>query len=831
MKPRSRTVAIVTPDFVGPVRNGGVGTAMYWLARTLAGAGFGVEVVFTGVLDAGTPEHWEREFRDAHGFRFVDLHAWMAAHAPAEADLRCYPESAHRRVSDLALSYLRRRGFGAIYFQDYLGHGLRTLQSKRAGLDFADTRCIVVLHSSQRWIREGMEQSPAGLADLELDFQERECAVLADSLVAPSRHMAAWVAENWGIPPARIEVVPYCFEAPPGPKPRRRIVHAGFSHLVFFGRLETRKGLHLLLEALARGRVLRDRVRRVTFLGKRATVRGIPSGEAVATALRGTPYAWEIVDDKNAVEAWEWLREQRDVLVVAPSTLDNLPFSIIELFSRGIPFVTTDVGGIPEIVGPANRGLMAAATADGLAACLERHLAAGRLSIDPRSGYDPERANRANVAHLRRELARRPAPAPPRRAASRRRTPSVSVVVTHFNCAAYLGLALETLRLQEVDAPFEVVVVDDGSTDPGERARFRALGRSLDPEVFIFVEGRRNRGPGAARNLGARRARAPLLVFFDADNEAEPALLAVLLRAIDHGGYDCASCFSRVIPQADRAAPRPLDGAAVAQIFAPLGACLEGGFRHNLYGDTCAIWRRTVFERLGGFSEERVKFEDWELFTRLVVHGYRLGVVPEPLYRYRVQDGSYNTRPLDFASRRLILRNYNRSEAAGRVDVASLCALLAAETAGRTDAASVYDFFTGIRDEHLERYLALERAPPAADRGLQDIRAMRRCVEARLARWRMRRPRIMIYGAGLHTRVLLATNPELAEWLVGFIDQNPRGAFLGRPCVTPIEFNASMADLILYSSRPNELRMHANLAHHDVEHVLIYHGGGTDRPG
>ena len=51
--------------------------------------------------------------------------------------------------------------------------------------------------------------------------------------------------------------------------------------------------------------------------------------------------------------------------------------------------------------------------------------------------------------------------------------------------------------------------------------------------------------------------------------------------------------------------------------------------------------RRTTFEALGGFTEDAsVGHEDWELWARAVLHGYRLQVVPEALYWYRLARGS-----------------------------------------------------------------------------------------------------------------------------------------------------------------------------------------------
>ena len=74
-----RRICLVAPEFIGPFPNGGVGTACYWEASTLAAAGYDVTVLYTGPTDRETPEHWEQAY--AHGpFTYVDL--WRAAREP-----------------------------------------------------------------------------------------------------------------------------------------------------------------------------------------------------------------------------------------------------------------------------------------------------------------------------------------------------------------------------------------------------------------------------------------------------------------------------------------------------------------------------------------------------------------------------------------------------------------------------------------------------------------------------------------------------------------------------------------------------------------------------
>ena len=839
-KPASRNrrplpVVIVTPDFVGPVRNGGVGTATFWQARALVAAGAEVEILFTGPMQVGHAREWAEFHWRESGVRFVDLASWFRDNDPATGALRFYPESAHQRTSYLVLQYLKRRSWAAIYFQDFCGHGFRTLQHKRAGLGFADTPCVVTLHSCHRWIREGMQTMPSSFPEVTLDFQEREAIRLADEIVAPSQYMAGWVSDRLGVSPGRVRVLPYCFMEE-APRPRTEVFE-GFEELVFFGRLETRKGLHLFLDALRNGAALRGPIKRVTFLGKHSQVEGRASEEVIAATMKALPYEWQVVDNLDAIEVWRWLRGRERILVVAPSLSDNLPFTVIELFSRGVPFVSFATGGIPEIVGERNRHLLSAPTARGLREALERVVGTDRLTIDHRCGFDARASNRGMVRFhrsLRGAPTAPPAAVAPTQRAGRRRTPLVSVILPHFNSTAYLAMALDTLRKQTLREPFEVVVIDDKSSDPTERARFLAMAAEYDPRVFRFIESPENGGPSGARNYGSRFARGKYLVFFDADNEAEPHMLETMVRAIETAGADCLNCFNLHIPQADKAAPRWLEVANTTYIYAPLGPCLEAGFLQNVFGDACAICRRAVFRALNGFTNYRGSYEDWEFFARLVMRGYRHGVIPEVLFRYRDQSEGYSRSTSLFGNRMRVLQAYGSADGRKEVDWTTILAAITGVVdptlgvVGGNSADEVYHVFGGMSEGNLLRYLG-ETADGAKQSTpyFNDMLAMRQRLVPLIAQWRARPPKIFIYGTGIHTRVLLGNLPELMPWVVGFIDREPKSSFLNRPCIVPADFRPEMAEVVIYSSKPAERQMYEALRRHAVRHVLI-HSPETD---
>ncbi|MGH6888042.1 MAG: glycosyltransferase family 2 protein [Rhizomicrobium sp.] len=105
-------------------------------------------------------------------------------------------------------------------------------------------------------------------------------------------------------------------------------------------------------------------------------------------------------------------------------------------------------------------------------------------------------------------------------------TPHFTVVVPVFNRADRLGSALCSV-LEQSEQDFEIVVVDDGSTDSPEQV----VAALEDPRIAIFRQD--NRGGGAARNAGIDRARGTFIAFLDSDDRFLPHHLAAMRRLLD----------------------------------------------------------------------------------------------------------------------------------------------------------------------------------------------------------------------------------------------------------------------------------------------------------
>jgi glycosyltransferase involved in cell wall biosynthesis/GT2 family glycosyltransferase len=603
-------ICIVTCDIVGPIRNGGIGTAYYNLALALSRAGHRVTVLYAlgRYCESKTIAHWVRHYRRL-GITFVPLE---------RADVRGHDAL---KISYSVYRWLQDKTFDVVHCHEWRGVGFYTALARRQGLCLESATLCVGTHSPSLWHLEGMNET-ADADALEVDFMERETVARADVLWSPSRYMASWMQrEGWRL--RRRVLFRHCLLLDAQPAGRRS---AGpRPELVFFGRLESRKGLELFCDALDRLAASGESPASVTFLGKPSSVGGVPSGDYLAQRGAQWPFSWRILGTLDRDAAMAYLREPGRVAVL-PSRVDNLPYTVAECLADGIPFIASATGGIPEMICTADRArVLFSFSAGALAERLARIVRDGFEAAAPaipasRTHRDWLRWHDVVVTRTRRRSA------PARR---RHAMPLVSVCLTHHNRPQFLAAALESIRRQDYPR-VEVVLVDDGSDRPDAIAALDALEREFRARRWTLVR-QPNRYLGAARNAAVAAARGRYVLFMDDDNLALPHEISTFVRAAQRTGADILTCSLRVF-QSDSPAPGRLRG----HVWPFLGGAMGPGLRRNVFGDANAFFRRDVFARIGGFTEDvGVGCEDWEIFARAVLRGLRLEVVPEPLVMYR----------------------------------------------------------------------------------------------------------------------------------------------------------------------------------------------------
>jgi glycosyltransferase involved in cell wall biosynthesis len=140
---------------------------------------------------------------------------------------------------------------------------------------------------------------------------------------------------------------------------------------------------------------------------------------------------------------------------------------------------------------------------------------------------------------------------------------------------------------------------------------------------------------------------------------------------------------------------------------------------------------------------------------------------------------------------------------------------------------SIYNSFAYLSQESMACYF---KGQPDGSIGRISTQAMtvlraRAVLEPLVSQWENEgcNKRVMIFGAGSHSKVILGVVPSLFKFLVGFIDSKRRDGFIGLRCHQPSEVNPQKLDVIVYSSAEHEMEMYQSVAHLQVKHVLLYH--------
>jgi glycosyltransferase involved in cell wall biosynthesis len=237
----------------------------------------------------------------------------------------------------------------------------------------------------------------------------------------------------------------------------------------------------------------------------------------------------------------------------------------------------------------------------------------------------------------------------------------LSVIIPCFNAASTIESQLDALARQEWSEPWEVIVVDNGSTDGSPEVVERYRGRIPGLRVVLATE---RRGPAHARNVGARAARGESLAFVDADDEVAPGWVAALGAALQTHEF-VASRFDieKLNPtwvQATR--PNKQKDGVLTFGYAPYFAfCGCGGMGV----------RRALHEAVGGLDETLECAEDTDYCYRVQLAGGKLLFVPEAVVhiRYRATLRGIFTQALAWAAAGVGLHVRYRPPDAPRVPV------------------------------------------------------------------------------------------------------------------------------------------------------------------
>lgn len=199
--------------------------------------------------------------------------------------------------------------------------------------------------------------------------------------------------------------------------------------------------------------------------------------------------------------------------------------------------------------------------------------------------------------------------------------PVLSVVVPCLNAGQVLGVQLAALCAQEMPDSWEVIIVDNGSSD--DTKSVAESFRERLPALTVVIESRQGRH--YACNRGAEVARGHALVFVDADDEVQPGFLTAMAEALTEHAM-VAGCLDNAKFASEGALRHGEDVSS---------AILSGyGFLPFASG-ACTGIQTEAFRQVGGFEDGADYCEDTALSWRVQLAGFDLAPVPTAIVAYR----------------------------------------------------------------------------------------------------------------------------------------------------------------------------------------------------
>jgi len=228
--------------------------------------------------------------------------------------------------------------------------------------------------------------------------------------------------------------------------------------------------------------------------------------------------------------------------------------------------------------------------------------------------------------------------------------PTVSVIIPTYNRAYLIGRAIQSV-LSQTYQDFEIIVVDDGSTDDTEE-----IVRSFKDKRIGYIRHEKNKGAAAARNTGIKVAKGEYIAFQDSDDEWFPEKLEKQMKVFENALPEVGVVYTDMWTIKRNKKRYFYSPKIIPENKIIYRRALNYGVMN--IGIQTALIKKEAFDKAGVFDEKLPRFIDLELFIRLSKY-YYFYHIKEPLvnYLHTPESISSNTKVI-ITARKFILDKY-----------------------------------------------------------------------------------------------------------------------------------------------------------------------------
>jgi glycosyltransferase involved in cell wall biosynthesis len=207
--------------------------------------------------------------------------------------------------------------------------------------------------------------------------------------------------------------------------------------------------------------------------------------------------------------------------------------------------------------------------------------------------------------------------------------PLVSIVISCYNRKDFIAETLNSC-LAQTFKDFEIVIVDDGSTDDS----LSVINSYTTIPNVTFIR-QQNGGPGSARNRGILNAKGKYIVTLDSDDMLREDHLQLMVDSMGDREDLIVTSWLRLLRN---------NGSIENAPWAHVPTSYKDAITRN-FCICCSMFSKTAWQNINGFDENRVLIsrEDWDFWIRLYQSGCEVKVIEDYLLLYRIHDNSLST--------------------------------------------------------------------------------------------------------------------------------------------------------------------------------------------
>ena len=617
-----RVAILVTNEYEGIYKNGGIGTYYTTLSQKLAAEGWYVMLLlcnsegdFNGESCIPALKHIFSTYKIEQFLNLQSIH--LAMLDEVKLDVIDYQ-------SFCCLFFLQ-----AIYakFHELSGIGYRSIQAKGSALLGHNCITAVTIHSGHEWIFEANERYVNDYSSFFWRFYHYEQSSFenADLAFFPSYYLKTKV-ESYGWKTFHAIHLPYFIPLLELPIQNEynsdhisNNLDAEIIPIVFFGRLEERKGLCTFLAAIKLLNSLSKQIH-IIFIGKvvqlySADLKHLNSQQYIEQEL-GCSFSYSIYPDFFSKEAIEFITKLQPSIVCLTSPQENFPNSALEMGQLPVSLIVSDTGGFRETLKLLNRCSGVHWFHPENSQSLSQVIAKA-VSIHPEYPQTPDREfiNQVNqnlfsqrVAYINQAISK-----PVSREAY---TATVTIGVTSWSLGKYLLDSLQTISKQTYKY-LEVIVLEDTFNEDESAREAITQARLLFPN-YKFVELNNRLSLDAAQNYFVEIAQGDYFLPFNGNHIALPFMVERLVRAIGEANAVAVVC------------PYVKIGTSI-ETFNFMNGSLPNLMNFNKHVDICCFFSLELLREFKLTQGRNILGHNWHILAGAIATGKKIAYYPYPV--------------------------------------------------------------------------------------------------------------------------------------------------------------------------------------------------------